>query len=136
MHIDKEKRIWFSKEEMKGITGALHAFSYQMWRAEKASAFQNIQKKFLCSVPDVKYAQSWFATLYNGCKKDAHIFLFGDVAERLQVIGVVLDQCTKHFIKYEVADLGQLSKKELTKVCRDFKELSLGLAKVKLENIN
>ena len=61
MHIDKEKRVWFSKEEMKVITGALHAFSYEMWKAKKENDFTLIKKRFLCSISDIKYLKDWFA---------------------------------------------------------------------------
>ena len=123
MHIDKEKRIWFSKEEMKVINGVLHVISFEMWKAEKARAFVSIKKKFNCSIEDLKYVKDWFASLYSECKEDSYIFLFDEASKKLSVISNALEKCLKNFEEYEVADLGKITKKEIKSVLCSFHKL-------------
>ncbi|NRA73184.1 MAG: hypothetical protein HRU36_00345 [Rickettsiales bacterium] len=130
MHIDKEKRIWFSKEEMKVITAVLHVLSYEMWKFEKSKEFRSIKIKFSCSLEDLKYVKDWFASLYSECKDNTYIFLFESASKRLEVIHIALEKCFKNFKEYEVSDLGHITKKELNNVLKSFKKLSLELEKV------
>ena len=130
MHIDKEKRIWFSKKEMKVITAALHVLSYEMWKFERSKEFRSVKNKFSCSMEDLKYVKDWFASLYSECKEDTYIFLFENASRRLSVIRAALEKCSKNFKKYEVADLGQVTKEELNIVYKNFKTLFSELEKV------
>ena len=123
MRIDKERRIWFSKEEMKVITGALLVLSYEIWEFERSKEFRSVKKKFLCSMEDLQYVKDWFASLYSEYKNKSFVFLFEDASKRLSVIHTALDKCNKHFKKYEVASLGQVTKQELDSVFGDFKKL-------------
>lgn len=130
MRIDKEKRIWFSKEEMRVLIGVLHVISFEMWKSEKYKTPEDGKRVFPCSVADVKYVKEWFTTLYAECKRENHIFLSEDIEKRLQVVDIALQKCKKHFEEYEVEGLVQIGKQELKQVADGFKRLVLELESV------
>ncbi|NRA73328.1 MAG: hypothetical protein HRU36_01080 [Rickettsiales bacterium] len=125
MYIDKEKQIWFSKKEIKVIAGALLVFSYEVWKIERS--FKDAKVKFPFAVEDLKHVKSLFFKLYYQCEDDSSVFLFNDNLKMLPIIDISLKECRKYFKECDVAEIGQISEKELDKVSQDFDRFLLKL---------
>jgi hypothetical protein len=132
MNVNKKEYFLRTKEEIKVIAAALLVFSYDIEKKLEESYLKSNETSLLFSLEEITYVRDWFLKLYLEFKDKYEVaekidsFLFEN-AYRVAVTHIALNACNKNFERYEVSNLGTITRKDFYLVIEAFKKFFLKL---------